>query len=187
MKQWEKVETKKGVFEAEFELSDQPNLGTWYIHASVGEETKDKHFYVEEYVPPKFEVFVKCDDKQSLKADHLNVSIHAKYFYGKELHGNAVVTVEKYGELIAEKKAVVPGDISFKMRDEVKEASSYTIKAKVIESATGVEQCGEKFVNVQENYYKGTIESDIDQFIPNQPFNVKVIKNSLIAFHFFFI
>lgn len=177
MKQWDKVETKKGVFEADFELSDQPNLGSWYFNATVGEESKRKSFSVDEYVPPKFEVLIDCDEKQSLKADNLNVSIHAKYYYGKELHGHATVGVYKYEDLIVEKKINVPGDVSFKMRDEIKDEYEYFIRAKVFENATSDEQSALKHVNVQQNYYNGSIESDVDQYVPDEPFTIKVNKH----------
>lgn len=95
IKQYEKVFFRRGVFKQELQLSDEPELGLWAINVRVndGEVESVKNFEVDEYVLPKFEVNVKTKTKVAMDQD-IVVSYSAKYTYGKEVDGTAVVTAE---------------------------------------------------------------------------------------------
>lgn len=152
-------------------------MGLWTIEAAVGEEKKQKTFSIEEYVLPKFDVFIDKISPQSIKSDFLNVSVHAKYFYGKELEGKAIVRVLSRfcKDLVAEKEISVPGVAIFEMRNEIKEANQYAIEADVFENGTDVHRTISSQVWIQDNFYKGTINSNVPEFTQNEPFKIHVI------------
>lgn len=151
-------------------------MGVWGIHASVGEEKKSKLFPVNENLPPKFEMFIEREEKQSIKSDYLIVKAVAKYFYGKEMKGNVIVGIyHNYDDkVIAEKTAKLSEKVKFKMLEEIPEAACYTIKAKAFEKGTDIRLEATDSVYVEENYYGGTIDSDGSDFTVGKSFEIKV-------------
>ena len=94
-------------------LSEEPNLGIWTIRSV--ENNKDKietvNFEVKKYVLPKFEVTLDHYNKLKFDEKTLNITVCAKYTYGKSVIGKFDINVytkkfsyETYTELV--KKSV---------------------------------------------------------------------------------
>src|SRR5258708_2410100 len=93
------TETDKfGIASAEFALADEVNLGTYHLHALMGEaeaptNTAEIALNVERYVLPKFKVAVEFagNGKKTKRGyrpgDHVKGTVRANYFFGKPVDG----------------------------------------------------------------------------------------------------
>ena len=100
VKQFEKPQFNKGVYQNEMQLSDLPVMGTWKIHVKVNHaEGTEKNFEVAEYVLPKFEVTITANPDANYKDGKIRATVKATYTFGKIAKGNATVTaeLESYG------------------------------------------------------------------------------------------
>lgn len=106
------AETDKfGIASAEFALADEVNLGTYHLHALMGQtdaptNTAEIALNVERYILPKFKVAVEFEskDKKTKRGyrpgDHLKGTVRANYFFGKPVDG-AGITVKASGMDVA--------------------------------------------------------------------------------------
>lgn len=88
-----------GVASAEFALADEVNLGTYHVHARLGESNEaELAFNVERYVLPKFKVAVEfAQARQYYKpGEHVTGTVRANYFFGKPVD-HAEVSVKLSG------------------------------------------------------------------------------------------
>jgi hypothetical protein len=97
-----------GIGSADFGLASEVNLGTYHVHATLGEagtdstNTAEIGLDVEKYVLPKFKVelnFASPDGKKKhgyRPGDHVSGTVQANYFFGKALDG-AEVSVKAEG------------------------------------------------------------------------------------------
>lgn len=89
-----------GVASAEFSLADEVNLGTYHLHALMGEpdaptNTAEIALNVDRYVLPKFKVAVQFSDERGKQkqnrgyrpGDHVTGTVRANYFFGKPVEG----------------------------------------------------------------------------------------------------
>ncbi|XP_028253770.1 CD109 antigen [Parambassis ranga] len=91
LRQWQAAESVLGVVSKEFDLSENPPLGTWTIFATVGDASSVKPFTVAQYVLPKFEVEIRAPEV-FYHEDTLQGSVTAKYTYGKPVQGHVNIT-----------------------------------------------------------------------------------------------
>ena len=106
------TETDKfGIASAEFALADEVNLGTYHLHALMGQadaptNTAEMALNVERYVLPKFKVAVEFEsqDKKTKHGyrpgDHVKGTVRANYFFGKPVD-EAGITVKASGTDVA--------------------------------------------------------------------------------------
>jgi CD109 antigen len=94
VKEFVKVDTVKGVFQNEIQLSDSPVMGRWKLKVKVlNTETDDDsdevlHFFeVAEYIYPKFEVNVIAKPHITFSDEKVKVQILAKYENGENVKG----------------------------------------------------------------------------------------------------
>ncbi|XP_026779187.3 CD109 antigen isoform X2 [Pangasianodon hypophthalmus] len=96
IRQWLAVDTFLGETANEFQLSQNPPLGTWKIIATVNEVTQEKIFTVSHYVLPKFEVLLDTPDVLYCE-ENLTYTVTAQYLYGKPVAGKmSVVYVHSF-------------------------------------------------------------------------------------------
>ncbi|XP_017311017.1 CD109 antigen [Ictalurus punctatus] len=88
--QWLAVDTSLGETAEEFQLSQNPPLGTWKIIATVNEVSQEKVFTVSHYVLPKFEVLLDVPDVLYYE-ENLTYTVTAEYLYGKPVAGKMSV------------------------------------------------------------------------------------------------
>jgi A-macroglobulin TED domain/Alpha-2-macroglobulin family/MG2 domain/A-macroglobulin receptor binding domain/Carboxypeptidase regulatory-like domain/Alpha-2-macroglobulin bait region domain len=94
-----------GIASAEFSLADEVNLGTYHLHALVGDiaapsNTAEVALNVERYVQPKFKVAVEFTEKDNKPrrdyrpGDHVTGTVRADYFFGKPVdHAETAVKI----------------------------------------------------------------------------------------------
>lgn len=90
-------------------LSEEPNLGIWTIRAIENNKEKIEmvNFEVKKYVLPKFEVSLDHYNKIRIDEKTLNITLCAKYTYGKSVIGKFDLNVytkrfsyETYTEIV---------------------------------------------------------------------------------------
>ncbi|XP_078532594.1 alpha-2-macroglobulin-like [Lissotriton helveticus] len=162
--QWQQVTTGGGITQLSFPLSTEPIKGSYKVSVTrVGAEREDHSFIVQEYVLPKFEVFVKVPQKITIMETELNVKVCALYTFGKPVAGTISVDVcrhfsDSYYNCGPESKAIC--ETFTRMADskgcfaEVVKTKMFqlrrrgydmkiTVNAKMTEKGTGVELMGE--------------------------------------------
>ncbi|XP_041951100.1 CD109 antigen isoform X1 [Alosa sapidissima] len=91
IRQWLSVDSVLGIISKEFQLSQNPPLGMWTIMTTVNEATKEKHFHVNHYVLPNFEIKVEVPEVM-LQHEPFSGTVHAQYMYGKPVYGHLNIT-----------------------------------------------------------------------------------------------
>nr|XP_055041580.1 CD109 antigen isoform X1 [Misgurnus anguillicaudatus] len=91
IRQWLSVDGVLGAVSEEFILSQNPSQGQWTISAKINDVVKERHFNVEYYVLPKFDVKVNVPSVQYYE-DILVGTVTASYFYGKPVSGEMNVS-----------------------------------------------------------------------------------------------
>lgn len=194
IKQFEKVKLVKGIFSNEFQLSDEPVLGSWMIHVKVDGEESQKTFDVEKYVLPKFEVIIKTKPNLA-STEKIIISFSAKYTYGKTIvNGTAVVHAENlqswnvWGGLQNFSKTldfssgtnVVELDIKNDLNiNEIYYETEVKVTVSVKDSLSGLEESASTVVTIQKKSYQIEVKSDDNNFKPNLPFKVNVFGKDL--------
>ncbi|KAL7026588.1 hypothetical protein ACKWTF_005089 [Chironomus riparius] len=193
IKQFDKVFTRRGVFRHALQLSDEPVLGSWMIHVKVNEQDSEttKNFEVAEYVLPKFEVNIVTKDKV-FKDDDIVVSYNAKYTYGKEVEGSAIVN----SEIIDYYWWGNPARVVEKSLDNSTKTTSLSIKNDLnlvnvywiqtvrltvtfTEALTGNQRNATATVDVYENLYSIQLINSDNNVKANLPFTVKAFVKDI--------
>ena len=87
--------TSFGVAATDFQLADEVNSGPYKITAALGNTTSEKTVTVEHYTLPKFEVKLATDRAFYRPGDHVEGTLTARYFFGKDVAGGSVA-IEGY-------------------------------------------------------------------------------------------
>lgn len=89
-------EWMNGVYQNEFQLSDQPIFGNWNVEVTIDQDLKqNKSFEVAEYVLPTLEVVIDAEKDIWIGNDKLTAEISAKYTHGKLAKGKATITLSE--------------------------------------------------------------------------------------------
>ncbi|KAM7352895.1 thioester-containing protein 2 isoform 11-T11 [Cochliomyia hominivorax] len=200
VKQINDIQLNKGVYTGDFQLTEEPVLGEWFMEASLGtndDDTKiEKKFEVAKYVLPKFSVDIETAKDISYQ-DPLKITVRSKYTYGKPVKGQAVVSVKgQYDKSKSEKTIEVDGkshvefdlvkdlDLSLPGSNERYGYYSYgytpplTIFVEMTEEYTGNKQNKTTTVNLHRSRYNIDVPENVYQFVANKPFEIKAfIKN----------
>ncbi len=87
---------KYGMTTFDLPISNEPNLGTWKINASVAESDTQLDVKIEEYVLPKYEVSVELPKGWYLADEAIEGTIKAEYSFGKPVKGELEITATRY-------------------------------------------------------------------------------------------
>ncbi|HNT75649.1 MAG TPA: alpha-2-macroglobulin family protein [Anaerolineae bacterium] len=74
-----------GVAAVDFQLASEVNTGPYKLTAALGDTTSEKTVTVEHYVLPKFKVTLTTDRAYYRPGDHVEGSLKAAYFFGKDV------------------------------------------------------------------------------------------------------
>ncbi len=85
-----------GIANLDYQLSDQLPTGYYKIKATVGNKSEEKTILVEEYVLPKFKIDPLETEDWYTVDDPISGKVQAKYFFGKNVEGNASVKLRVY-------------------------------------------------------------------------------------------
>lgn len=193
VKQYENPKFYRGVYQTSFQLSDLPVFGSWKIHTLINGNETIKPFEVAEYVLPKFKVFVDGSSDVHYKFEKIRITIRAKYTYGKDVKGKAVVTISTatayhkfatYGRpdktiiknVTVDGKAVVeivlPKDLDI---NDNKSNRMVIIDVNFKEELTGKEATATHHVRVHNTLHKFDLIQSKDRFKSRLPYSITAI------------
>lgn len=197
VKQFEKPQFNKGVYQNELLLSDLPVMGTWKIHVKVNNaEGTEKSFEVAEYVLPKFEVSIDANPDANFKDGKIRATVKATYTFGKIAKGNATVTaeVESYGWWRSDKnenkkvsksvdvdgKKFVEFDIKKDLDlEELSYDRTVILSATFTDELSGKEANATTKVKVHKTRQKIELSKSSSKFKPGLPYKI----SALVLFH----
>ena len=99
-------------------LSSEPNLGTWRVTATSGEQTTHLDVTVDEYTLPKYEVVVDVPKNWVLANEPVTGTVAAEYSFGKPVKGELEIVASRYvgaWEEFATFTAEIDGESSFEL------------------------------------------------------------------------
>ncbi|KAM3912870.1 alpha-2-macroglobulin-like isoform 2-T3 [Leptodactylus fuscus] len=189
--QWLDLETKRGIVQESFLLSSEPRLGTYKLIAKRQRGSRiEQEFAVEEYVLPKYEVKVTVPPVITILDEEVEVTVCAKYTYGKPVSGKIDVQVcrkfsDSYSSCRLEEKGVCENlsheaDKNGCFSEVVKtkffqlRRSGYEMKliasAKITEEGTGVVMTGEGQSEIKKTIAKVSLRQLDPHFKKGIPF-----------------
>jgi CD109 antigen len=184
IKQYEKANCIRGVYAQELQLSEEPVLGVWGIHVLINDEDSGfvKNFEIAEYVLPKFDVSIITKSKIS-KNDDIIVTYSAKYTYGKDVEGTAVVTARAlddwWAPTVERTLDNTTKTISFNLQNDLNIQIYWTrtieITLTFTEALTGVQRTATSTVTVYNVPYTISITGSGSVIRPNLPFVVSAV------------
>ncbi|KAM8981951.1 alpha-2-macroglobulin isoform X1 [Sarcophilus harrisii] len=98
--QWQNLVLEGGLKQLSFSLSSEPAHGSYkvVVQKELG-RNKEHSFKVEEFVLPRFGVYVNVPDKITILDEEFTVSVCGRYTYGEPVSGLASVSVcRKYSQ-----------------------------------------------------------------------------------------
>lgn len=145
IKQWLNAATTLGVFNHELQLAQNPPLGEWKINVLVNNEKRSKEFDIAEYVLPKFDVSVSVPKDATYSDSLVRITFRAKYTYGENVKGTAVVSVIPTGSPKVAERNVVDvngsGYAEFQMSEFKNNVqnfeNTFTVNVAMTEAVTG--------------------------------------------------
>ncbi|XP_070508206.1 CD109 antigen-like [Chironomus tepperi] len=192
IKQYENIFFRRGVYRQSLQLSDEPVLGNWMIHVKVDGKDPEtiKVFEVAKYVLPKFEVTVVT--KSKIYYDHdIIVSYSAKYTYGKDVEGSAVVSAEGlffwWGRPIRRVEKSLDNSTkttSINIQNDLNLESIYWMQpvrltVTFTEALTGIQRNATSIVNVYKYLYNLQLINSDNNIKANLPFTVKAFVKDI--------
>lgn len=187
---------RRGVYENQLQLSDQPVMGAWKIHVKINgdEEEQVKSFDVDEYVLPKFEANLEVNQDANVQDGLLKVRVNAKYTFGKAVTGTANISMKiqrwfqfdsntRYQVVTVNKTAEVNKFVNFDVSDRYgSDVIRRNVRLLAIfkEQMSGKEVKLEKSVPVHEDPCRVELQSSVESFRPQLPF---IIKATVLEHH----
>ncbi|KAG8180425.1 hypothetical protein JTE90_022774 [Oedothorax gibbosus] len=190
--QKEGVPLKKGLYQTQFLLADEPVLGTWKVTLKTKNETTFTTFNVKKYVLPKFEVKIKPPPFILANAETIRIEVCANYTYGKPVQGqlNMTVSLQQYYYYRSSSKSPVleeyvelNGCYVYNLNVSLIQTStsdyynSIMVFASVVEDGTGVEGNVTQYLSRTTNPLNLNFNADQQQrqyFKPGMPYNGKL-------------
>uniref|UniRef100_A0A182UNK6 TEP1-F n=1 Tax=Anopheles merus TaxID=30066 RepID=A0A182UNK6_ANOME len=182
IRRWPAAELYAGVFENNLQIALTSLLGVWNISVQVaGEEIASKTFEVKKDVFSWFDVHVKPSVIPLEEHQTLNLTIEAKYPFGKPVQGVAKVELYLEGDRLDLSKDInVNGSeqVMFAFNGGLElnnEQQDVRVKVVVVEQDTGRTVMKEQSISVHKYPYRLTIVKDTLQFRPGHHFNCTVM------------
>lgn len=179
IKQFDKVLCVRGVYAEHLQLSEEPVLGVWGIHVVINDEDTGfvKNFEIAEYVLPKFDVSIITKGKIRSIED-IVVTYSAKYTYGKDVEGTAVVSAHAiddwWAPTVERTLDNTTKTVSFNLITDLNLQVYYTrtiqITLTFTEALTGVQRRTTSTVSVYNIPYTVTLTGSDSLIRPNLPF-----------------
>ncbi|KAL7026587.1 hypothetical protein ACKWTF_005088 [Chironomus riparius] len=181
IKQFDKVLCVRGVYAQELQLSEEPVIGVWGIHVMIDDKDSGfvKNFEIAEYVLPKFDVSIVTKGKIT-KNEDIIVKYDAKYTYGKDVVGTAVVNAQVvddwWAPTIEKTLDNSTKTVSFNLMNDLNLYVYYTRSIRITltftEALTGVQRTTSSTVLVYNIPYTITMTGSDSVIRPNLPFVV---------------
>ena len=85
-----------GVAEFSLDLASEVNFGVWKIRAKAEGVESRRDILVEKYTLPRFELTVNLERSWALVDEAVTGSVDARYFFGQDVQGTAVLTARRW-------------------------------------------------------------------------------------------
>jgi CD109 antigen len=85
-----------GAVPFDLDLAQELNLGTWKVRAGSGSGESVRDIRVETYALPRFELSVSTEKGWALVDEEVQGLVEAKYFFGKDVEGQALVSAKRW-------------------------------------------------------------------------------------------
>ena len=192
IKQYDNIFFRRGICRHLLQLSDEPVLGNWVIHVKVNGKDPEtiKMFEVAKYVLPKFEVNVVTKNKV-YREDNIIVSYGAKYTYGKDVEGSAVVSAEVlyywWGSPVKKIEKSLDNSTkttSISIKNDLNLEKVYWMQTVLLtvtftEALTGIQRNATAMVDVYENLYTVQLINSDNNIKANLPYTVKAFVKDI--------
>ncbi len=170
-------------------LSTEPNLGTWKITASVGEQKAQVDVRVEKYVLPKYEVKVELPREWFLPQEAIQGTVAAEYSFGKKVVGELMITALRYvgqWEEFAHFTADIDGQASFEIPPvgyvagvpAQRGMGNVQLEVVVQEKATGYEEKTTRLLTISPSELSLQLIPEGSSFKPGLPFNFLLVTET---------
>jgi CD109 antigen len=170
-------------------LSTEPNLGTWKITATVGEQEAQVDVRVEKYVLPKYEVKVELPKEWFLPHEAIQGTVAAEYSFGKRVVGELEVSALRYvgqWEEFARFTADIDGEASFEIPPVGYVAGvpgqrgmgNVQLEVVVQEKATGYEEKTTRLLTIAPSELSLQLIPEGSSFKPGLPFNFLLVTET---------
>ncbi len=170
-------------------LSTEPNLGTWKITATAGEQKAQVDVKVEKYVLPKYEVRVELPKEWFLPQEAVQGTIAAEYSFGKKVVGDLVITASRYvgqWEEFARFTTDIDGEAAFEIPavgyvagvPGQRGMGNVQLEVVVQEKATGYEEKTTRLLTVAQSELSLQLIPEGSTFKPGLPFNFLLVTET---------
>uniref|UniRef100_A0A182M8F0 TEP1-F n=1 Tax=Anopheles culicifacies TaxID=139723 RepID=A0A182M8F0_9DIPT len=177
LQKWPSARIRTGVFESELQLSPPLMQGIWKISALLnGEELASRVFEVKEYVLSSFDVEVYPSTLPLEVHQCLNLTIEAKFNFGKPVNGMAKVELyleddemDQYKEF----KVFGKKQVELRFNEELimyEKQQDVLVKTTFIEQDTNRTLVKESRITVFKHKYRVELIKEFPQFRPGLPF-----------------
>ncbi|XP_037809417.1 CD109 antigen-like [Lucilia sericata] len=182
VKQFRNVSLKTGVYTGKLKLSKYPVLGTWSIKVVLCgsyDYSSFKYIQIDNYVLPKFSVYLKTPSHVILQDGYIKVVIFGKYTFYKHVEGNA--TVELWHEKVKLQTKHIDiehlGFVEFNIKNEttINNAKRLKVKAKLSEKSTSRTESNYQYIYLHQQRYNLQIPDNDIEFENNKPYRLKVL------------
>jgi len=186
----QEVETDEyGMGHFSLPLSTEPNLGTWKITASVGEQKAQVDVRVEKYVLPKYEVKVELPKEWFLPDEAIEGTVAAEYSFGKKVVGELLVAALRYvgqWEEFARFTADIDGQATFEIPPVGYVAGvpgqrgmgNVQLEVVVREKATGYEEKTTRLLTIAPSELVLSLIPEGTTFKPGLPFSFLLVTET---------
>ncbi|XP_076796626.1 murinoglobulin-1-like isoform X2 [Arvicanthis niloticus] len=194
--QWQDIKTENGLKQMSFSLAAEPIQGPYKIVMQKQSGRKEEHsFTVMEFVLPRFDVDVTVPNVISLHDEIFNVTVCAKYTYGKPVPGTVVIFMRHEQQLSGSETDFANGFFlplkldnngcrtkevnirslqSHRTNKRYCSLELYHVKATVTEEVTGLQYSGSKTSEIERSTSKIIFLKADSHFRRGIPFFVKV-------------
>lgn len=175
--------SQKGVYEAEFRLSDSPIFGDWYIETLLPNNVVKRHrFKVAEYTLPSFQLTLNVKSHVSYAEGQITAFLRAKHTFGDLANGTAIITAEVRNKTTPSKPIEVNGSTSVNFHIErdlglLDESLDHTVEIFVnfTEEITGKSQNATAIVQLHAVPYELKLKAKSNQFKPGLLYTIEAI------------
>ena len=160
-----------GIISGTFSLASEVNSGLYKLVVKTDTSETIKHFKVNPYVTPKYEIKIDYDKESYLVGETAKITFNTKYFFGEAVqNANIIVYInnEKYNTLKTDSQGIATFDYA------IKEAKTYNLKVEAVDSSN-------YFVEVTSTFTAGTDIFEV-QLLPEYGKLVAGKKNDVYIF-----
>ncbi|XP_065356090.1 thioester-containing protein 1 allele S3-like [Calliphora vicina] len=179
VKQIKDISFIHGVYTGQFKLSKFPVLGIWQIKVVLGGRyaySKIKNINIDNYILPKFSVYLKTPSDIVLKDGYIKVVIYGKYTFEKYVKGKATVELwNDYPKVLLQTQHVDIENLGF-VEFNIKNETAYglIVKANLTEMHTGRTEIEVQNIRLHSQHYYLKVPYNEIEFENNKPYRLKV-------------